>query len=106
MRLLQAPGSQAHVRRFKFDADEPPAEPDARDAGGAATHEGIEDNITRLAAGEDDAFKQGDGFLSWVLAEYPEGGTPTRSSSASLRPSDASACSRSSACSSPTSRPR
>ena len=48
------------------DADPLAAQPVGGDAGGGAAAEGVEDDVALLAAGLDDSFEEGQGFLGWV----------------------------------------
>lgn len=71
--VLQAPLDQAHRQVRDVDADPAAVQLLRRMHRGATAAEGVEHDIAFVAAGGDDAFEQGDGFLGGVAEAFVAG---------------------------------
>src|SRR2546422_7603934 len=54
----------------EFATESVATETESRKKSGAATGEGVEDEVAFVGGGEEDAFEEGNGFLGGVLAEF------------------------------------
>ena len=68
--LLEAHVDQLDGFRGYVDAYPLAAQLVGGDAGGGAAAEGVENDVALIAAGLDDAFEQGQGFLGWVADTF------------------------------------